>query len=164
MRKEAVRKVLHEAHPELDGRGLHSVTKHICTETPKLFAILLLCDSNQIFCPNILDVINSNVTDEDLPLVRGYYSGSTEYTLGKRKHKCCRREHEGECEMRTLSSWRSHHIQDLSRDQWLALAPVFKSYPNRIKHHILDDSTIMPYIEDQENEEGAIREGGYSEV
>jgi hypothetical protein len=78
VRKEAVRKVLHEAHPELDGRGLHSVTKHICTETPKLFAILLLCDSNQIFCPNILDVINSNVTDEDLPLMRGYYSGSTE--------------------------------------------------------------------------------------
>jgi serine/threonine protein kinase len=159
-----VRKVLHEAHPELDGRRIRSVTKHICTETPKLFAILLLCSSNQIFCPNILDIINSNVTDEDLPLVRVYYSGSTEYTLGKRKHKSCRREHEGECGIHALSSWRRHHIQDLSREQWLPLAPVFKSYPNRIKHHILDDSTIMPYIEDQENEEGGIREGGYGEV
>jgi serine/threonine protein kinase len=162
--KEVVRKVLHETHPELDNRGLHSATNHICTDAPKLFAILLLCGSDQIFCPNILDIINSKVTDEDLPLVRVYPSDSTKYTLGKRKHKSCRREHEGECGIRALSSWRSHHIQDLSRDQWLALAPVFKCYPDRIKHHILDDSTIMPYIEDQENEEGAMREGGYSEV
>ncbi|PMD54054.1 kinase-like protein [Hyaloscypha bicolor E] len=163
LKKDAVRNVLHEIYPELDDRGLHSATNHICTKALKLFAILILYGSNQGPYPNILDIIDSKVTDEDLPLAR-VPSHSPNYTLGKRKHKSCPQEHECECGIRALSSWRSHDIEDLSRDQWLVLAPVFKSYPDRIKHHILDDSTIMPYIGDKENEEGEMREGGYSEV
>jgi serine/threonine protein kinase len=164
VRKEAVRKVLHEMYPRLDDRGLHSATNHICTKAPKLFATLLLYGKSQSFYPNILGIINSEVTDEDLPLVRRYSSDGTNYTLVKRKHNSCGREHECECGIRALSSWKTNHFKDLGGVQWLVLAPVFKSYPDRIKHHILDEGTIMPYIDDKENEDGAMREGGYSEV
>ena len=162
--KEAVRKVLREIFPKWNAASLNHASLRISTEAPRLFTILLLCGRNQTFCSKIEDFLDNDITDEKLPLARIYPPGSIHYTLGTNDHKECERNHEGNCEIEMLSSWRRNHIEDLCRDQWLVLAPVFTSYDNYVQHYDLDESTIFPYIKDQKNDRGAIKIGGYSRV
>ncbi|KAN0106071.1 kinase-like protein [Hyaloscypha variabilis] len=164
VKEDEVRKVLSEIYPGVENKRLNNAARRICTQAPKLFTALL-GGSNQSFCSKILDFLENNVTDEDLPLIRLYFPGSDNYTLGKRKHKYCNQNHNGDCGMYAVSSWKQHHIQDLSRDQWLALAPIFKSYEDHVEHYDLEGSTILPYIRDQQYDEpGAVKSGGYSRV
>jgi hypothetical protein len=162
--KDKVRDILRELYPRWKDADLNHASGRIYSEARKLFTILLLCGRDQRFCSTILDFLKNNVTDEDLPLTRIYPPGSRHYTLAKKEHKGCLGNHDGNCEIIALSSWSPYDIMDLCRDQWLALAPVFKSYVDHVRHYNLEAGTILPYIKDQEYEPGAVKRGGYSQV
>jgi hypothetical protein len=55
-------------------------------------------------------------------------------------------------------------IQKLCKDQWLALAPVFKSSSGEIPQLDLHRNTLLPFTEDQELNPISVRGGGYGEV
>jgi hypothetical protein len=161
--KETVRKVLEEIYPRWNDRELDQASVRICTEAPKLFAVLLFCGPDESFCSKIMDFLAANVTDENLPLVRIPLE-SSRYTLATKEHKACQRNHPGNCEIPILSEWTARIIADLCRDQWLVLAPVFRSYDDYVRHYELDNSTIFPYLKDKEHDLGAVKIGGYSRV
>ncbi|KAE9370832.1 kinase-like protein [Stipitochalara longipes BDJ] len=162
LKEEVVRTVMREAYPELDNYKLNKATRHICAHARKLFLILLYCG----FCSTIRDFLNDDVTDEDLPFARVYSSGARDsnWTLGKKKHKNCQRNHDGDCGLSALTSWKRMEIIALGRDQWLVLAPIFSIYNDHIKHYDLEETTVLPYVRDQELEDGGMKSGGYSEV
>jgi hypothetical protein len=162
---ETVWEALKGIYPEMDDTTLSIYTSRICPAAQKVFTIFL-CGAHGWCREAIRDILEENITDDDLPLARVYRDPrSEEYILGKRDHALCRLDDHTNCGLRVLSSWRLIEMQeDLCRDQWLALAPVFRSSQGSIPHHNLDDSVVLPYTDDQENKPELVMGGGYSEV
>jgi hypothetical protein len=162
-----VRIVLSGIYPRENSRRLNAAAHHICINAQRLFTVLL-CASKGAYRSAILDIIEDNVTDADLPLARVYQNvsvgGRKTYTLGRQGHEYCPRSQHDNCGIMPLSSWRSSNIEELCRDQWLVLAPVFETYLDFVEHHNLDSSIVLPYIEDQESDNSLVKYGGYSEV
>jgi hypothetical protein len=167
--ERVVRTALRGIYSGVDQRRLDAAAHRICNTAQRLFTVLL-CASKGAYRSAILDFIEDNVTDADLPLARVYLKASVDsrgrmiYTLGRKSHEYCPRSQHDNCGINCLSSWRPSNIEELCRDQWLVLAPVFKTYPDFIEHHNLDSSIILPYIEDQETDEKLVMYGGYSEM
>lgn len=171
--KERVRKEFRKLYPRMDLKKVDNYTHRICDSMPKVFTIFL-CSPDETCRRAIRAIIDEKITDADLPLARVYPKGrardrqsqssSKKYRLGKRSHASCPRDDHTSCEIKALSKLKTPEIQNLCRDQWLVQAPVFKSSPDDIKHHRLDDNVVLPYVEDQELEPGAVKVGGYSEV
>jgi hypothetical protein len=169
VQEKVVRTALRGIYPGLDSRRLDSAAHRICNTAQRLFTVLL-CGSEGRYRLAILDFVEGGVTDADLPLVRVYLTASVSsrgrmiYTLGKKNHEYCPRSQHDNCGINCLSSWRPSNIEELCRDQWLVLAPVFKTYWDFVEHHNLDSSIVLPYIEDQESDNELVKYGGYSEV
>ncbi|KAF4633525.1 hypothetical protein G7Y89_g4594 [Cudoniella acicularis] len=133
---------------------LHELAEKILTKALRLFAILVCIDMTS----SILDFLNEDLGDDDLPFMRydliRWPGGTSNFTLcssriPNRPLKC-------------LSSWGRMSIENFSRDQWWMLAPIFKQ-SRKVRHYELEDNCVLPYIEDREGSDGA-EEGGYSTV
>lgn len=159
--RNAVRTAVHGIYPKLDERHLDIAANHFYTKAQKVF-VMLFYRSNRAYRDAILGFIEDHVTDGDLPLARVRSStmfnprGRPIYTLGKKNHN--------NLGISSLSSWRASDIEDLCRDQWAVLAPIFRSHLDFVEHLVLDSSIVLPYIEDQETDRKKVKRGGYSEV
>lgn len=122
----------------------------------KVFALLVLVDSS----PTIIRCLDSEhgICDQDLPL-----------TLHRRADKLPELFRRGDksCEpIKCFSSWSSPKLEIFYQYQWWFLAPFFSPDDDGIvKHYILHDNHILPYIESQEQEQQLVdKMGGYGEV
>jgi hypothetical protein len=86
------------------------------------------------------------------------------YTLAKYEHKNYQTEGHAGCGIMALSNWEGRDAQILSRDQWLALSPIFKRASKEVPHYHFENSTVLPFTEDDENDKEKMMYGGYSEV
>jgi hypothetical protein len=157
-----VRVELRRLFPDLRDDRVDHYVKVICTEAKRIFAIIL--SSSREIQREIRTFIDEGIRDVDLPLVRVNKKGSTAYTLATKDHDECFEEGHLKCGIKAVAQWVRSDIQNLCRDQWLAQAPVFGKGDKEIPHYTFDKAVVLPFTEDEENEEGAMREGGYSEV
>jgi hypothetical protein len=166
-----IRQELRKICPDMEEQRREVYINAICSTSKKLFAILL-CTSSAGNVRFICDFIDEGVNDADLPLTRVYPNGGTlsshnrrMYTLARADHRSCMLLDHSSCGINLFSKWHRMEIQNLCRDQWLALAPVFESVPGNIPPHLsLDDAVVLPYIQDWELDVTRIKPGGYSEV
>ena len=168
--KRPVREELRRIFPRMDRDPLDHYVHLICTKATRIFAILLA--SSMDIQEGICDLLDEGITDVNLPFVRvplygverGGRSSSSSFTLAKYEHTNCQREGHAGCGIRALSNWGRFQIETLSRDQWLALAPVFRRASKGIPHYHFEDNTVFPFTEDDENNNEKLKSGGYSEV
>jgi hypothetical protein len=168
-KKELVREELRGIFPIMGSDELDHYVEVIRSEATKIFAVLLCSAGIQ---GEICKLIGEGVADSDLPLVRVHgvrkKRRSASYTLAKKEHgRCkvhgfCQVEGHAECGIKALSSWDRMEVQNLCRDQWLTLSPIFKACPQEVPHYDFDDAVILPFIEDEEKNK--LLHGGYSEV
>ena len=164
---------LRKIFPTIEEKSLDSYAASIFSTSKKLFAVLL-CTSAGIQSRAISKFIEESVTDADLPFARVYPSDrnanlsnrlNKTYTLARESHTSCTCSNHASCGIRAISTWHRMEIQNLCRDQWLVLAPIFESSPGAIPPHLfLEDGVVLPYTEDREADSAAIKFGGYSEV
>jgi hypothetical protein len=161
--QELVWEELQGLFPTMSGDRLENYVKVICTKATKIFAVILFSPPRK--SEAILTFIDEGITDANLPLVRVYRRrGSPTYTLAKKEHDECHEQGHRGCGIKALSKWGRTGIQNLCRDQWLAQAPVFKKCEQEILHYEFDGAVILPFTDDEENAEGGLKIGGYSEV
>lgn len=135
----------------------------ICRGATRIFAVIL--SGPQGIQETIFRFIDEGITDEDLPFVRVFKKpGSPHYTLAGTEHEKCLKEEHPDCGIKAVQSWGRMEVQNLCRDQWLVQAPVFQKVGREIPHYVFNDAVVLPFPEDEENVEGAIKIGGYSEV
>lgn len=166
--KRSVREELRRIFPRMDRDPLDHYVHVICTKATRLFAILLA--SSIEIQEAICELLDEGITDANLPFVRVPLYGvdrerrSSPYTLAKYEHTNCQREDHAGCGIRALSNWHGVEIQSLCRDQWLALSPIFRRASKGIPHYHFEDNTVLPFTEDDENNNEKMKSGGYSEV
>jgi hypothetical protein len=146
--------------PEINKKQLDHYAKWICSDSKKLFAILL-CEfgSNATVICSLLN----EITDKDLPFTRILLGDNTEHP-GRKNHAKCHRTNHRSCGIPILSDWHQMDILKLCKGQWLALAPVFQSSSGEIPQLDLHRNTLLPFTEDQELNPISVRGGGYGEV
>jgi hypothetical protein len=164
--KTPVRKALERIFPRMDRESLDHYVHIICTKATKIFAILL---ASSIDIRGIRGLLDEGIRDGNLPFVRVPLYGvkrerRSSYTLGKYEHKNCQTEGHDGCGIRALSNWQGADVQNLERDQWVALSPVFKKASEKVPHYHFEDTAVLPFTEDDENKKGKMMYGGYSEV
>jgi hypothetical protein len=118
----------------------------------KLFAILVYIEQGH----RIMDFLDENIDDTDLPFVRSDES-STSVSF-----KLCSKKSPSQ-PIKCMSLWTRKLVNDFGRDQWCMLAPIFE-YTDEIEHYELDANCVLPYTEDFERRGRSINEGGYSTV
>ncbi|PMD25864.1 kinase-like protein, partial [Hyaloscypha hepaticicola] len=118
----------------------------------KLFAILVCIEQSH----RIIDFLNENIDDTDLPFVR------SDVTSTSVNFKLCSKKSPSQ-PIKCMSLWTQRLVNDFGRDQWCMLAPIFE-YTDEIKHYELDDNCVLPCVEGFERSDRAINEGGYSTV
>jgi hypothetical protein len=121
----------------------------------KLFAILVIILKSS----SILEFVDENITDDDLPLVRFYIADPQQIRSDRNSFALCGEKRKGH-PIAAMKNWSQRDVKSFSRDQWSFLAPVFSNG----KHYKFDDNTILPFVEDQEGQRGKVRSGGYSQV
>ncbi|KUJ09273.1 kinase-like protein [Mollisia scopiformis] len=127
-------------------------TQRILATALRLFAILTVIGKSDA----ILDFLEEGLGDDDLPFVRvDLQFGGSNMSLGSRLRP--------EIRMKCILRWTRMEISNFLRDQWWMLAPVFKSPGGRVRHYMLDDFFILPYIQDEQHS-GRALSGGYSSV
>ncbi|KAI0878596.1 hypothetical protein GGS24DRAFT_443422 [Hypoxylon argillaceum] len=92
----------------------------------KVFAILGLC----MLEAHIRDLFNNGLTDEHLPLVRGYYQQQTNILFSQGK------------EFKSFLKWKGNEVDQFLRNQWLVLAPVFTQPGEQIR---IDKHAPLPF-------------------
>jgi hypothetical protein len=166
--KGPVREELQRIFPGMDRGPLDHYVHVICTKATKIFAILLASSSE--IEEAICELLDEGITDANLPFVRVPLYGvererrSSSYTLAKYEHKNCQTEGHADCGIMALSNWQGNDVRNLCRDQWLALAPIFKRDSKKVPHYHFEDATVLPFTEDDENSKENMMYGGYSEV
>lgn len=122
----------------------------ILKTAPKLFAILVLCQSAE----SIINFLDEGLIDNDLPFVRLKKSEPmTDFKL------CSRRQQKS---IQCMGSWKRRHIQNFSQVQWRVLSPIFPGSPE-IRHYKLHDNCVLPFITDKERS-GQAKVGGFGTV
>jgi hypothetical protein len=146
--------------PDMNKKLLDRCSKLICSDSKKLFAILVCSFGSE--AKVICSLLKDEVTDKDLPFTR-ILLGDTEHP-GRKNHLKCHKADHRSCGIRRLSDWHQMDIQKLCKRQWLALAPIFRSSPGEIPQLDLHRNTLLPFTEDQELNPISVRGGGYGEV
>jgi hypothetical protein len=120
--------------PRMENKLLERCIKLICSDSKKLFAILVcgFGTDAKVIC----GLLKDKVTDEDLPFTR-ILLGDTERP-GRKNHVKCHSADHRSCGIPRLSDWHQMDIQKLCKDQWLALAPAFLA-----KSHNLTYTAIL---------------------
>jgi hypothetical protein len=122
------------------------VAVKVCNIAPKMFATLAYMKRGHEICA----LLEDGVSDADLPLI-GKKNDAGGFTLQKVSG----------VPIKIFGPWYDDAREDFDRIQWWMMAPVFKSK----EYHELDESTILPFIPFEGNEETEKRkQGGYSEV
>jgi hypothetical protein len=161
-----VREELKRVEPTMDEKQLGQYTERIYSEAKNVHAAILYATRGE--CGDeITRLLDEGITDVDLPLARTYgqsdgVQSQTPWKLGRKDHYNCYKPDHSSCGIETISEWSDEYIQDLDRDQWALLAPVFEFDLGNVQRYEFHDWTIMPFIEDEEN--NTRRCGGYSEV
>lgn len=165
--ESTIRKALQTIYPTLadrDQRRLQQYTATISVRSKRLFAILV-CGENAVR-QSIWEFIEEGITDADLPLCRTQHETGYKTTLCRSGHRNCRGMNYQLCghEIEVTSRWRKDSLADLDRRQWFFQAPEFRTLHGEIPHLDLATNVVMPFTEDDEQKEGGLRAGGYSEV
>ena len=127
----------------------------ICSNSRKVFAILVGIGKSKSICA----FVRENIADKDLPLVR-FYSEPHISTRRNGHPYTLRTKGSPEKAIEAMADWSDRDIRNFCREQWWVLAPVF----DEMKHYELDDSCVLPFIEDHEGEHDQTKSGGYSQV
>jgi len=146
--------------PELNKEQLDQCTRLICSDSKKLFAILL-CEFGSK--ARVIYSLLGEVSDKDLPFTR-IPLGHNTFHPGRKSHVKCHKSDHRSCGIGRLSDWHQKEIQKLCKNQWLALAPTFWSSSGEIPQLDLHRNTLLPFTEDQELNPISVRGGGYGEV
>ena len=167
--QELLHGVLKELFPHMAEPKLAHYVDSIYRDATKIFGFLL-CRSSCNDCGKIIKkLIDENISDTDLPFSRihahstntgssnSQIVASSAYTLGRSSCPCDRHK---ECGIKAFSKWKRIDIQDLDRDQWITLAPVFEN----LAHYNFGDNVILPFTDDRQRFPEEIKMGGYSEV
>jgi hypothetical protein len=164
----SVKEELHIMLPKLKEEYLEQFATMICSDSKKLFAILL-CE----FGPNakiICNLLDENVTDKDLSFTRIFIGENSpnvpnpRWYAGRKNHVECDKADHRSCKILSLAGWAHMDIQKLCKGQWLALAPIFESPSGEIPQLDLDDNALLPFTMDQEFSPLSVKGGGYGEV
>ena len=103
----------------------------------RIFAILVMIQQPR----EILTFINNNITDHDLPLVKGRSGAKGSYDL--------RRKVQPHTTLRCLQHWSSFLVNSFDEYQWTLLSPFFsRGNKGTVRFYPLDDRTILPFVED----------------
>lgn len=124
----------------------------------KVFATLVIIEKTR----DIIEFIDEDVADSDLPLIRvpQSHGGTTGLALRRRRNpemplQCCRQ-------------WNQLAIRNFEQWQWTTLSPFFSKSEGRreITHYILEDQAILPFVEEHDSGRPAASEvsGGFSSV
>ncbi|KAF8849198.1 kinase-like protein [Acephala macrosclerotiorum] len=165
----SVRAELKALFPDLTDGQVCQYAHLICSKSKRLFTILLVGCPERHHNITIIDLLDEDVNDNNLPFSRAELVNTDPanpyhrpFTLSTNGHsQCQRRDHTG-CGIRAFAWWDEMDIQELSLGQWIALAPVFKAIPGQIPHLDLDAAVVLPFVDEQDQED--VMKGGYSEV
>jgi hypothetical protein len=154
----------------LDNDTIRNYAQNICGIAPalnrerrpaifkKIFVTLVLSEKTSI----IIRFLKEKVTDEDLPLVKISRPGKPRiFDLARRS--------KSEVALGCFGAWTQCAIRRFEEWQWTTLAPYFaRSERKNVKHWILQDQTILPFVSDSRREEDIYDrlefEGGFSQV
>ena len=121
----------------------------------KIFALLVLVEA----ASSILLFLEEDVSDQDLPLTLVRHQGTDELYRKSDQHKVPLRcfKHE---------MWSPVKLENFQEYQWWMLAPFFSPDEDGIvKHYILRDEHILPFIASNDKEDQiADKTGGYGKV
>ncbi|KAL5000153.1 kinase-like domain-containing protein [Aspergillus recurvatus] len=149
--EENVQEVLLEESIASSG-SIQRLSQIICSQSPKLFAVLVVLKKVDY----IIDFINEGINDEDLPFVQAPSSSSYSSSWPTPNLLTCQKK-----PIRALQSWDPQSINKLKRKQYRVLSPIFR----KGEHYELDGLHILPFIEqDTEEEYKPAAAGGYGEV
>jgi hypothetical protein len=144
--EDSVAETLTECIPELSVNSARQLALTICPGSGRdplhpsfrrMFAILVMIEQPQ----EILILVNNNITDHDLPLVkvRNRNAGRSELRRRTEPHKSL------EC----IDKWSSFLVDLFEEYQWTVLSPFFsRGNKGAVRFYPLDDQTILPFIED----------------
>src|SRR6266536_2331201 len=150
MSKSNVREELKRVEPTMDEKQLGKHTERIYSVAKNVHAAILYATRGECG-DDITRLLDEGITDVDLPLARTYgqsdgVQSQTPWKLGRRNHCNCDKPDHSSCGIKTISEWPNNYIQDLDRDQWALLAPVFEFDLGNVKKYEFHDWTIMPFI------------------
>lgn len=133
------------------------------TSRKKIFAILALIEKLEA----IWDFVREGVFDSHLP----FEKDKTQSPDGPRKGRfeLSRKSDTGSSTripIRAFDGWTGAEIQNFERTQWDIHVPIFflntKKEP-KVRHYPLQESVVLPFVEDDEVKQGA-KMGGFAEV
>jgi hypothetical protein len=143
---ENIKQDILEGDDSIEPAEIEDVAAKVCNTAPKMFVILAYMKKGHEICALLRD----GISDKDLPL-SGKKNEEGDFTL----------ERVSQVPIKTFERWDDDEKEEFDRIQWWMMAPVFKGK----EHHELDESTILPFIPFEGNEETEKKkEGGYSEV
>jgi len=164
----SVKEELRILFPEVDDDSLDYLATLICSNSKKLFTVLLYGFKSE--AKVICSLLDYQVTDKDLPFTRIPLGQNLPnvtnppWHVGRNKHGECDKADHRSCGIPCLETWHQMDIQNLGKYQWLVLAPIFQSSSEEIPQLDLDDNTVLPFTEDDELNPIYFRRGGYGEV
>jgi hypothetical protein len=129
----------------------NSFSRQILNRALKLFAILVYLRRGEL----ILDFLAEDIDDTHLPFIR------SDKNPKARDYKLCSIRHPGQ-PLKCMERWDRDLVDELGRDQWCMLAPVFE-FHDGIEHYDLHDNCVLPWVEDGESGDSA-NVGGYGSV
>ncbi len=131
---------------EISEEAAEKYANDACRYARQLYATLACLKKG----PEICSLLDEQVTDEDLPLVRK--------PSKKCKFALCRKNGET---IKTMENWKNKHLEDFDRIQWWMIAPVF--IPR--ERHKFDANITLPFVPFSENDETKEKKhGAYSKV
>lgn len=113
----------------------------------KVFAILVLIDK----AAAIREFIQERVNDADLPLVKSEKGRGMQRCRALGKDLICFQQKDLDGQRR----WSKPQILNFERWQWTTLAPFFARSEERkeVRHYVLQDQDILPFLPDQKRDE-----------
>lgn len=165
--REEIAKFSEISDDELDRHVQHvlgaSATPGQTTSRKKIFAILALIDKLEA----IWDFVAEGIYDAHLP----FEKGRAQSPDGSRKGRLelLRKSDTGDSTrvpIRAFHGWRGAEVTIFERTQWDVHVPIFflntKKDP-RVRHYPLQESVVLPFIEDDEAKQSA-KMGGFADV
>ncbi|KAF8859778.1 hypothetical protein BDZ45DRAFT_673108 [Acephala macrosclerotiorum] len=127
------------------------------TTRRKLFAILSLLQKEG----QIVDFINEGLDDSDLPFVLSEASRKGLLQLN-------RKGEDGSLHsIHLFAKWRIYEIESFDNWQWKLMAPYFQlstTEDRKILHYVLEARVVLPFIEDEANDNAVEQWGGFGNV
>jgi hypothetical protein len=143
---ESIKQDILEGGDNIELAEIEDVAAKVYNTAPKMFAALAYMKKGHEICALLRD----GISDKDIPL-----------SVGKNEEGDFTLERVSQVPIKTFERWNDDEKETFDRIQWWMMAPVFKSK----EHYDLDESTILPFIPFEGNEETEKKkEGGYSEV